>query len=102
MKKLIIKAKKEHGFTLIEMSIVILIVALLLLIIIPNIGQVEKSVNKTTGDAVEQTIETQKIIYRLDNDLSSNAAVSLEDLVTNKYITDKQKAHYENRPSKDK
>lgn len=102
MKKIIKNLKEEHAFTLLEMSIVILIVAMLLLIIIPNIGRVESTVDKTTGDAIEETIKTQKIIYRLDNNLASNADVDLGKLVEDGYITKEQMNHYRNRPSNDK
>lgn len=82
--------KEEAGFTLVEMAIVILIIAMLLLIIIPNIGKVEQSASKTSGDAIVQTVETQMVIYRIDNDMSPNAGVSLEDLEKDGYITTEQ------------
>lgn len=44
MTKLMKKIKDEEGFTLVEMAIVILIIAALLLIIIPNIGRVTENV----------------------------------------------------------
>lgn len=102
MKKLIKKTKEEHAFTLLEMSIVILIVAMLLLIIIPNIGRIEETVDNTTGDAIEETIKTQIIIYRLDNNLDADASVDLGKMVNEGYITEDQRAHYEKTSSNEK
>ncbi|HLR88093.1 MAG TPA: prepilin-type N-terminal cleavage/methylation domain-containing protein, partial [Atopostipes sp.] len=51
MKKILRKLRLEDGFTLLEMSIVILIVAALLLLIIPNVSKVNDTTDKTTGEA---------------------------------------------------
>lgn len=94
MEKIIGKIKEENGFTLIEMSVVLLIIALLLLIIIPNIGGVQDSVGDTTDEAIVQTVESQKVLYEIDH---GKKPTNLEEMVTKGYITPKQKEVYEKK-----
>jgi|SRR5690625_144682 competence protein ComGC len=88
MKKILRKLRLEDGFTLLEMSIVILIVAALLLLIIPNVSKVNDTTDKTTGEAAVSTVETQKLLYEMDtgNKLDDD---SLDSLV-GEYITQSQ------------
>lgn len=88
MKKILRKLRLEDGFTLLEMSIVILIVAALLLLIIPNVSKVNDTTDKTTGKAAVSTVETQKLLYEMDtgNKLDDD---SLDSLV-GEYITQSQ------------
>lgn len=88
MKKLFKKLRLEDGFTLLEMSIVILIVAALLLLIIPNVSKVNDTTDKTTGEAAVSTVETQRLLYEMDtgNKLDDD---SLDSLV-GEYITQSQ------------
>lgn len=90
MKNLLKKMKEENGFTLVEMAIVILIIAALLLIIIPNISGVTKNVDKTTGEAIENTIETQKVLYEVEH----NSKPTIDDLKEEGYITESQVTKY--------
>jgi len=92
MIQLLKKLRQEKGFTLVEMAIVILIIAALLLIIIPNVGGVGKSVGNTTDDALENTIETQKILYEMDKETKGEA--TLENLLKDGYITQEQMDAY--------
>jgi len=85
------KLREEKGFTLVEMAIVILIIAALLLIIIPNVGDVGESVGKTTDDALKNTVETQAVIYEIDRE----GEATLDNLEQYDYITEEQKAAYE-------
>lgn len=73
MMKYLKKLKDEKGFTLIEMAIVVLIIAGLLLLIVPNISKVTDSTSKTTNDGIKQTVETQMILYKIEtgNEVSS-------------------------------
>ena len=91
MRKIIKKLKNESGFTLLEMSIVIMIIAALLLLIIPNVSTVNETTDKTTSKAVVSTVETQIELYKMENpstELSGDAL--LEELKNEKWITEKQ------------
>jgi len=87
------RLREEDGFTLLEMAIVILIVAALLLIVIPNVGNVSESVDETTDDALKNTVETQAVIYEIDDD--TEGAATLEALEGAGYISPEQSAAYE-------
>lgn len=58
------KLKKEDGFTLIEMTVVLVVIALLLIVFLPNITDVNDNVSKTTNKALEQTVDAQMILYK--------------------------------------
>lgn len=98
MKRMISNLKKEDGFTLIEMSIVIMVVAALLLMIVPNVSGVTKNTNKTTSDAAVQTVEAQIELYKMQN---PEDKLEGEDLVkkleTEGYITEGQLKAYQNK-----
>jgi len=81
------KLRDEKGFTLLEMAIVILVIAALLLIIIPNVSGVENNVDQTTNEALENTIETQKILYEMDDRGDDPTPADLEAAG---YITEEQ------------
>ncbi len=87
MKKIVGKLKNEEGFTLIEMTIVILVIAILLIVFLPNISKVNQNVNKTTDSALVQTIEAQKILY---NAQENDKAADVEKLRASGYITQEQ------------
>ena len=82
--------KKQSGFTLLEMSIVLFIISLLVLIMLPNLSQQRKHANSIHGKAMTSVIQTQIDAYENDN-------VSLEELNKANYLTDAQvqQAHHE-------
>lgn len=86
MKKYLIKLRKEEGFTLIEMLIVIMIVSALLLLVVTNIGGVEKTVRETTDLGIIQTVESQIAIHKM----KENEDITADALVGKGYITEKQ------------
>lgn len=97
MKKLTEKLKNEDGFTLIELSIVLVVIALLMLLIVPNVTNVMSNVNGTTDEAVIQTVEAQIELYKANYRVGGY--INLEDLVENKYITQEQLNAYEKAKS---
>ncbi|GGE73918.1 competence type IV pilus major pilin ComGC [Priestia taiwanensis] len=74
--------KNENGFTLIEMMIVMLIIAVLLIIMIPNVLTQQNAVEKKGCEAYIKTVEAQVQAYRLEH----NEIPSMEQLVTGKYV----------------
>lgn len=93
MKKLL--KKQRPGFTLIEMSIVLFIIALLVLIILPNLSSQRKNANRVHQDAMVNVVQTQVDLY--ENNTGKDVT-SFEDLTANDYLTDAQvkKAQSEN------
>lgn len=92
MKKIL---KKRSGFTLIEMSIVLFIIALLVLIILPNLASQRKHANHVHQDAMVNVVQTQIDLY--ENNTGKDVT-GFDDLQTNDYLTEAQvkKAQKEN------
>lgn len=79
--------KKEEGFTLIEMSIVLLIISILLIIIIPNISKQSETVKSTGCQAQVKMVAGQVEAYTLKHDAKPN---SINDLVSDGFIKENQ------------
>ncbi|HIZ70880.1 MAG TPA: prepilin-type N-terminal cleavage/methylation domain-containing protein [Candidatus Atopostipes pullistercoris] len=95
MKKIFEKMKKEPGFTLLEMSIVIMIIAALLLLIIPNVGTINEKTEDTTSKAVVSTVETQMELYKMDNpEENLSEEELLNKILGEKWVTEKQVEAY--------
>lgn len=91
MNKIFKKIKKEEGFTLLEMSIVLLIIAALLLLIIPNVGDVNNRTEQTTEKAAISTVEAQILLYKMDYPENEETGDALLTSMKEKdYITEEQ------------
>lgn len=86
MKKLIKKTNRQNGFTLIEMSLVLLIIAMLLIVMLPNLNQQKGSAQKSVDAAFTKNMETQVMLYESEN----GKPQSWDDLLKNGYITKEQ------------
>lgn len=75
--------KDNRGFTLLEMLMVVFIIALLLLLTIPNITKHKQSVSKTTCKSYADMAQTQATAYELE---TGNSPTSIEQLVEEGYI----------------
>ncbi|WP_408006743.1 competence type IV pilus major pilin ComGC [Pseudalkalibacillus sp. A8] len=75
----------EHGFTLIEMLIVILIISILLLIAVPNTAKINEVVKDKSCDATVKLIQSQVAAYEVE---FSKLPTNLEALKTEVYIED--------------
>ena len=78
--------KNTHGFTLVEMLIVLIIVSVLSLLIIPNIGDTTKAVNKEAEYALTQVIKSLASLYKLENGVDATYAT----LQAGGYLTKEQ------------
>lgn len=87
MKNYFMKVSREEGFTLIETTIVLLVIALLSILILPNITKVSDNVTSSTNKAIVATVEAQMKLYRSNN---NNEPVTAETLFNEKYITQEQ------------
>lgn len=85
MKKIKKMLNKEDGFTLIETTIVLLVIALLTILILPNVSGVTDNVNDSTSTAIIQTVETQQMLYESNNPTENG--ITPEDLEKADYIT---------------
>lgn len=82
------KAKKENGFTLIEMSLVLFVISALLLLFIPNLSGRQESAETTSGEAIETVLQSQVDLYIMDN--NNEKPESFDNLRSKKYLTEKQ------------
>lgn len=60
--------KKQNGFTLVEMLIVMMIISVLLILIIPNVIKQQGIINATGCDAFQKNVQAQVQSYMLENE----------------------------------
>lgn len=90
MNKSIEKMKSKRwkgGFTLLEMLIVLIVVALLMAIIIPNVSGQRDRINQQAAENIKEIVETQRNTYIL---VENDDQVTLAELFENGYLTEKQ------------
>lgn len=75
--------KNEHGFTLVEMLIVLLIISVLILVTIPNVTKHFATVDQKGCDAYISMVQGQVQAYRIDHQVYP----TVQDLIDKKYIT---------------
>lgn len=75
--------KNQKGFTLLEMLMVIFVIALLLLLTIPNITKHKDSTENRTCEGYADMAQTQATAYEIAEGEAPN---SIDDLVSKKYI----------------
>ncbi len=79
--------KRESGFTLIEMLIVLLIISVLIILIVPNLSSSSRGVDDQGCEALVTVAQTQVNLYYLEN---RTYPANLQALVNAGYLTDKQ------------
>lgn len=77
------KLSNNSGFTLIEMLIVIFIIAILLILIVPNITKNLDTAKNKSSEAYVKTVQSQVTAYEI-NEKDSN--VTFEKLVEKGYL----------------
>ncbi len=95
MKKWFKNLKNEDGFTLVEMTIVLLVIAILMIVFLPNISGVNTRVTTSTDEALVQTINAQKLLYKAEKSVDPEP---LNKLVEEGYITSDQLKKYNEIP----
>lgn len=88
--------KKNSGFTLLEMLVVLFIISLLLLLFVPKIMSQREAAQKESDKAIVRVVETQIEVYKLDHDGKEPSREQLLD----GYVSEKQYEIYEKRPNK--
>lgn len=81
------KLKKTHGFTLLEMVIVVTVIAILFLLTVPNIQKTLGIVNSKGCRALTKTVDAAIVQYQLEN---SKAPGSIGELVSAGLLTEEQ------------
>ncbi|HCM89511.1 MULTISPECIES: competence type IV pilus major pilin ComGC [Vagococcus] len=82
------KNKKYEGFTLLEMLIVMFVIAILIVLFVPNLMKQTDGINKKGDIALEKVIETQSEMYYLDKE---SRPTSTKELFDGGYISKEQK-----------
>ncbi|MQS88921.1 competence type IV pilus major pilin ComGC [Companilactobacillus mishanensis] len=80
-----INSRKKKGFTLVEMVMVLFIIAMLMLLILPNLSQQKDNATKKSNEAFRTTIQTQVDLTYKPGD------AKLEKLESDGVISSKQK-----------
>lgn len=78
---------KKNGFTVLEMMIVMLVIALLLLITLPNIQQKETIRRDKGCQALLDIVDSQIILYEIDN---LTTPTSVQELINEGYLKEGQ------------
>ncbi len=81
------KSKEPNGFTILEMMVVMLVVALLLLITLPNIQQKEKIIRAKGCSALLEIVNSQIMLFEIDED---RTPTSLSELISKGYLKESQ------------
>lgn len=68
---------KKKGFTLLEMIVVVMIVAVLFLLTIPNVSKVIGTVDKKACDAQCKVIDSASVQYKLEYGEMPNSVTDL-------------------------
>ena len=80
--------KNKHGFTILEMMIVLSIIALVFLLTLPNIQQKEKIIRTKGCEALVEVVNAQVLLYEVDN-LSPPKSIS--ELISKGYLKETQR-----------
>lgn len=79
--------KNNEGFTLLEMVIVVIIIAILFLLSVPNIQKTLDIVDTKGCNALSKTVDSAILQYRLEYEDNPN---SVEDLIREGLLTEEQ------------
>ncbi|MDD6406414.1 MAG: competence type IV pilus major pilin ComGC [Lactobacillus equicursoris] len=85
--------KKQPGFTLIEMVIVVAIIATLVLLISPNLLSQKEKADDRSKDAFVSTLQTQIQLYREDH--NNTVPTSFKQMTDEHYLTADQQTKAE-------
>ncbi|MDO4912087.1 MAG: competence type IV pilus minor pilin ComGE [Lactobacillus sp.] len=82
-----LKNKKQKGFTLIEMVIVIAIIVMIVMLIAPNLISQKNAAQSKSDKAFLNTLQTQVTLYLEDH---PGEKTTTFDKLKNKYLTEDQ------------
>lgn len=70
--------KKQRGFTLIEMMLVLVIISILLLIVVPNLTKNQELASEKGCEATIEMVKTQLIAYQIEHNSLPGSIADLE------------------------
>jgi len=79
--------KRESGFTLIEMLIVLLIISVLIILIVPNLSKSSKGIDEQGCEALKSVVQAQLNLYYLEKRVYPD---TLQQLVDDDYLAKEQ------------
>lgn len=77
----------KKGFTLLEMIVVVMIVAVLFLLTVPNVSKVINSVDDKACDALTKVVDSAAVQYRLEY---GEMPSSVQDLISAGLLSEDQ------------
>lgn len=90
VKRMLLKTTAPRkGFTLLEMVVVLGIIALLMLIVIPNLNSSRQRAKDKRDEALIKVVKGQEAMYLNDN--PDKKSVTVEQLYKESYLTESQK-----------
>jgi prepilin-type N-terminal cleavage/methylation domain-containing protein len=75
-----LKAGRKHGFTLVEIMIVVLIIGILMAIAVPNFIKARENSRRNSCIANLKQIDSAKEQYAMDQKLATGAAITMANL----------------------
>ena len=79
--------KIRNGFTILEMMIVLSVIALVLLLTLPNIQQKEEIIRSKGCEALVEVVNAQILLYEVEN---LSPPLSINELINKGYLKDAQ------------
>ena len=78
---------KKNGFTLLEMLVVLLIIAILILLTLPNIQQKEKIIRSKGCDALIEVVNSAILLYEIEQE---KTPTHISQLIAEGYLKEGQ------------
>lgn len=78
---------RRNGFTLLEMLIVLLIIAVLIVLTLPNIQQKEKIIRNKGCSALVEVVNSAILLYEIENEQTPS---SIQELIAEGYLKEGQ------------
>lgn len=83
------RKKRKNGFTVLEMMVVLLIVAVLVMITLPNIQQKEKIIRSKGCEALIEVVNSQIMLYEIE---TNETPANISQLISKGYLKSSQTA----------
>ncbi len=79
--------KRNEGFTLLEMIIVLAVICLIFVLTLPNIQQKQRIINERGCEALIEVVNSQILLYRIEHDREVD---DISELIAEGYLKEKQ------------
>lgn len=82
------KQRKQNGFTILEMIIVLSIIALIFLLTLPNIQQKQEIIHNKGCEALVEVVNAQVLLYEVEHLVPPT---SISQLIAEGYLKEEQR-----------